>query len=449
MAELQEEPVGQAPESEQQEDEQFLSVNDVAGIAGRYEIITEVDAAGNLGKMVDPWIDMVYPLNRGNGLDEGVIDNPGPWQARHYPDGSGVVESSKGGNLYGVRTADGMIIGNEAAHLWFPYQSEYRQETEQEGYEVDVYDYDWFVQIPFRFVGETLTEFTDLDTADEDSLLRRGSAEETFVEGPEFMRGVVGADKLDDPEERGVLLTHKTGVQVYVGRDSTSWDDFELFGFVPFDGENGVPAPSAEDALDLLRPNEAAVADESAVERQGEWFLVPTEDDPEGTIQKPGVASKEWRYGTDRVGRFETRHDAIGAVAKEAGARWIDLVEPERVYPSGSPLDNHLPRDWKTGVDDDTFASRVWRYSGGVWDIDLFPSAPQDVLDYIFENEGEFNDPQEVYADIREMAEGIYVRGTLRHRDNEHGMVQADDWRRATTHEWDVMTQDGETYHLE
>lgn len=425
-----------------QEAAEYLDIDE------RYTPVPEVDATGHLGKVSDPFIEMKYPLNRDNGLDEGVIDGASRWQAVQRPDGSGVVRSSSGGVLYGIRLADGTIIGNEGTNFWFPYHSEYHQRRPDDSGEVDVYDYDWFIQFPFRFVGEVLTEFTDLDMASEDSMLRLGSGEDTFVEGPDFMRGVIGADLLEDDDERGVLLEHKNGVQVYVGWDSTAWDDYEMFGFVPFDGENGVRAPSAEDALDLLRPNEAAAASDSRVERQGEWFLIPTDDEPGGTIQTPGVSSKEWRYVVPGVGTFETRHEAIGEAATVQHPLALESVRAEREYPCGSPLDNHIPRDWKTAVDDDTFVGRFFKYKGGHSGFDAH-STPQDVVDYIFEREDQYDDEMEVYDDIREMAEGIYVRGTLRHRDNEHEMSRAEEWRKATTHDWDVMTQDGQTYHME
>lgn len=372
------------------------------GIDPRYTVVPEVDASGHLGKVVDPFVDMVYPLNEDSDIPRGVVRNSGRWQAKHRPDGSGVVESSAGTATYGIRTAGGTIVGDVREDFWFPWASDYHQRRPDDSGEVEVYDYDWFIEIPFRFVGEVLTMQTDLDLADEDSALRIGRDEETFVEGPDFMREVVAADILDDDTERGVLLTHDSGVQVYIGYDSTAYGDSEVFGFVPFDGEKGVPAPSASDALDLLRPNRAAAAEESNVERQGEWFLVPTAEEAEGTIQKPGLDAKP--YG-------------------------------------GSPLDNHVPRDWRTVVDDDTFVRRFMEamedpFGGQV------PETPQDCVDLL--NEGAVNTIE--YDDLIEMAEGVQVRGTLRHRENEHRMAKAEEWRQATTHDWEVITvEDSDT----
>lgn len=424
------------------------SATDLLGIDSRYEVVPDVDSAGHLVKMSDPFIEMQYPLNENNDLPRGVIGHTNRWRAVQRPDGSGVVESSKGTRTYAVRIADGTILGNEETGFWFPYQSDYHQRRPDESGEVDTYDYDWFIQFPYRFVGETLTEFTDLDIGDPDSILRLGTDTDTFVDGDEFMRGVVGGDILDDEDERGVLLTHQSGVQVYVGWDSTSWDTFELFGFVPFDGDDGVPVPSAKDALDLLRPNEAVACRESAISRQGEWFLVPAEDEPEGTIQKPGIGSKDWQFTAPGIGDFDTRHEAIGTVTTEVSPQLIESVRCFKEYTSGSPLDNHIPRDWKPGVADETFVWRFCREFGDQLDVSGVET-PQDCVDLLYDHEDEFEDEYDPYETVRSAAAGIYVRGSLRHRNNEHRMAGCEDWRRATTHEFDVMTQDGETYHLE
>jgi hypothetical protein len=411
----------QSPTEVLEIDERYTVVPDVDGSSywKRHDAFADMNWSPRQGlaALVDPFLDRVYPLNRENDLPEGTIHKDPYWQAIHHPDGSGVVQSSAGSRLYGIRTADGTVVATNTNRLWFPYHSEYHRRRDDDSGEVDRYDYEWFVQMPFRFVGEVLTEFTDLDLAAEDSLLRMGMNRETMVEGPEFMRGVVGADTLDDDTEDGVLLTHETGVQVYVGWDSTAWDDYEMFGFVPFDGEAGVPVPSAEDALDLLTPNAAAAGDDSEVIRQGEYFLVPFEAEPEGTIQSPGVSERPF---------------------------------------GGSPLDSHIPREWRTAVADDVFVQRFVLEFGDELDVSDVET-PQDAVDLLYEHEGGLKGEAAMatsplaapYATARELAESIYVRGSFRHRDNEHRMEMVEEWRRVTTHEWDVMTQDGQRYHME
>ena len=389
-------------------DAQHSAATERLGIDARYTVVPDVDASGDLGALTDPFLDMVYPLNDDTDHARGVIHNSNRWLARHRPDGSGIVESSKGGATYGVRLADGTVIGNAEMNFWFPWHSDYHQRRPDDSGEVDVYDYDWFIQFPYQFLEAVLNEFTDIDSKAEESVLRLGTDAENVADGAKFMRGVVAADILDAPEERGVLLTHDSGTQVYIGWDSTAWDTYEMFGFVPFDGTDGVPAPSAADALDLLRPNEAAAAPDTNVTRQGEYFLVPAEEAAAGTIQQPGVA--------------------------------------ERPY-GGSPLDSHIPRDWRPVVDDDTFIRRFMRAANDPF-AGPVPETPQDCVDLLAD--GTVDPETDVtYAEVREMADGVQVRGTLRHRANEHEMVNVSEWRRATTHEWDVMTQDGQRYHME
>jgi hypothetical protein len=257
-----------------------------------------------------------------------------------------------------------------------------------------------YVNVPFRFVGAILEEQTDIDTPEEGSLLDLGRVndDENIVEGHVWMRGVVDADVLpDEHDESGVLLTHESGVQAYVGWDSTSHADRQndLFGFVPFDGEEGVPVPSANDALDLLKPHDAVAREDVA--RQGEWFLVRTDEYPGSGTCKPGVG--------------------------------------ERPY-GGSPLESHVPRDYALGVTAGTFLRRV---------DEEFEDLPEDVrrVQEFFDWLDETGAESEMFERARELADGIFVRGSLRHRRNEHYLENVgEDWHRAVTHDWEVMTLD-------
>lgn len=99
---------------------------------------------------------------------------------------------------------------------------------------------DAHAEIPFRFIRQIFQEQANLNTPKEGSELDLGTREgENTGADNIFMRGIVDADILpDEHEENGVLLEHESGIQVYIGRDSTSIDlGFnELFGFVLFDG---------------------------------------------------------------------------------------------------------------------------------------------------------------------------------------------------------------------
>lgn len=421
------------------------SLTDRLGIDPRYTVVPEHDPTGHLGKVVDPFVDMVYPANERTDDPAGVINHGHRWVVRQRPDGSGILEAGEGGTLYGIRTAGGAVVANEwDTSMWFPYKSYYHKRPEERLDGPMDYDYDWFFMFPFAFAGSVLTELTDIDHHREDTVLSLGTDEDSWVEGELWMRGVTAADILDSDDEYGVLLTHKTGVQVYIGYDSTAHRGHEMFGFVPFDGKRGVPAPSASDALDLLRPNRAA-AGGSNVTRQGEWFLVPDDEEADGTIQKPGVGEKEWRYTSPRLdGRFETRHEAIGEAATQLGAWATETVEAERIYAGGSPLGNHVPRDWRAMVDDETFVGRFQRAFPELFTGGEEVESPQDCLDLLWEREDDIVvDTDTIYERVRnDVAGGVQVRGTIRHRENEHEMAAVDSWSRATTHEWDVVTVD-------
>lgn len=349
----------------------------------RYEP-TDAVGAESAGDVVDAWLRGLYPL----GDDEdGVIRTEINYYAAQHDDGSGVFMSPRGTAVYAVRLADGTVIGNESRGTMWPWDA-----TTQDVPSA-------YAEVPFRFVGHVATEQSDLNTVDPDSILARGlDDDETLVEGDDFMRELADADVLDaDHAEEGVLLTHESGVQVYIGWDSTAYPDNDLFGFVPFDGTEGTPVPSAADALDLLKPFAAAAREDDMVTRQGEWFLVPTDDHPGSGPCKPGVGSRP--YG-------------------------------------GSPLESHVPREYALGVSAGTFLQRVHE----AFDVPADIRNVQPFFDWLHAQDA----ASELFEEARDLAEGVYVRGTVRHRGNEHYLANVgEEWHRAVTHDREVMTTVG------
>lgn len=445
-----------------------------------------MDPVEGYGDLVDAWVTMQYPLNVSDrfGADHGIIEC-GNWRhAKQHPDGSGVYRSGpKGGQVVAYRTANGVIIWNNYRNDPWPYKAEAKDAVDHE------------FEVPYKFIGEVLTRQTDLDLHDEGANMALGrlgrEAEGTWVDGEQWMLGVVHADVLEG-EEEGILLEHTNGSQVYVGLDSTA-HEYPMFAFAPFDGAEGIKVPSARDALDLLRPDEALATER----RQGEWFFVPadeTHDDANGTIQKPGIGEKEWAFehrGYD-LGPFDSMHTAIGEVTKAFNERdremwmpeyrdsitgrrtlerrrnkliWlIGEVEATKAYFCGSPLDGHIPRDWKTRCGDREFVRRVVEYLTQERDVDLheddrymkeeltgleyedledigvwWQDTPQSIFDKIQRGEIDLT-----HAEARELSGGIFVRGSVRHRHNEHTMMTLDGWHQPVTHEQEVLVLEPE-----
>lgn len=363
-----------------------------------------LDPVDGYGPLVDAWVTMQYPLNVSDrfGADHGIIEC-GNWRhAKQHPDGSGVYRSGpSGGQLVAYRTTGQVVIWNNYHGDPWPHTSEAHGAPAAE------------FEVPFQFIGEVLTLQTELDMHDEDSILARGRPDgETWVDGELWMRGVVSADVLEGDEE-GVLLEHANGSQVYVGLDSTA-HDYPMFGFVPFDGEHGIKVPTARDALDLLRPDEALATEM----RQGEWFFVDAEEthhEAKGTIQKPGVGQRPF---------------------------------------GGSPLDSHIPRDWKPRCHDMEFVRRVVEELADRHDLLDESDRPTSHLEYDdFEAMGVYwqDSPQDIFDKIeagtidlsfdraRELAGGVFVRGTVRHRENEHRITKLEGWHQPTTHGREVL----------
>lgn len=190
----------------------------------------------------------------------------------------------------------------------------------------------------------------------------------------------------------------------FIGRDETA-SNAGIFGFtvcpsdpVPFVG-------TVEEALGLLKPTE--VLDSSGVQRQGEWFFVPVEDSPDSQVFKGGVGSRPYLE---------------------------------------SPLQNHVPRDYAFGASVQEIMERIGqRISDLLERVNRFQKLIEALsgmhqwhwLNSYIGRSGEVT-LQELY---QEVFGGVYVRGTVRHRRKDHGMLSlGEQWHRAYTHGFDVQS---------
>lgn len=216
-------------------------------------------------------------------------------------------------------------------------------------------------------------------------------------------------DELDvsetDDVDLAVLFAWPDESLLFVGSDPTARDSIPLFGFV-VEPVAPIPRPTtAEEALDLLRPEEirAAFEDDTEPARQGEWWLLPTDMVPVGTLFKPGVQTRPF---------------------------------------GPSPLGNHVPREWGMTVTDDEFMAGVREL------VDELPASietPPEVIEWVDRQNRRVPTPEyaPTWDEIQELAGDILVRGTLRHRENDHFVEQlGEEWHRAVTHDMDVFTGD-------
>lgn len=210
--------------------------------------------------------------------------------------------------------------------------------------------------------------------------------------------------------EEGVemLLVAPDATRVFIGEDTTARDSNGLFGYVIRPDDRLPLVRTTQEALDLLKPAQAAAAEmeDATPLRQGEWFLVPTDEDP-----------------------------VSEAFSGEVGQRPF----------GGSPLENHVPTEYALGVTAPDFLdgfgemcpdlAEKWETPG-----EVFNRVAQGHR--VAELEGvEMETDLPTVDELRELAEPVYVRGTLRHRENDHYMESiGDQWHLAVTHDVDVFT---------
>lgn len=206
------------------------------------------------------------------------------------------------------------------------------------------------------------------------------------------------------------LFVYPDQTRVFVGEDDTARDSNGLFGFVIDENSRLPMVRTIDEALDLLKPSQARAAEVDGAQtiRQGEWFLVPADDEPVSQTYSGEVSQRPF---------------------------------------GGSPLENHVPTEWALGISEQKFMERFEELCP---DLAEHVETPAEAFHRVWQGFqiAEHEDFELVTDlpdadDLRELAEPIYVRGTLRHRENDHYMERiGDDWHLAVTHEVDVLTVD-------
>lgn len=237
----------------------------------------------------------------------------------------------------------------------------------------------------------------------------RGLIRETEINGSIGSGRILDSNR-HDTDEPGALLVFPDESRVFLGEDVTAHNRGD-FGFVVKPNEP-VPLPeTVDEALDLLKPLGVRSHLEDTGElppRQGEWWLLETDREPTSKVFKGGVSKRPF---------------------------------------AGSPLENHVPTEFGFGVKADVLFS--WFQSE--WpEIVMEGDDLQSVLKRMCQaaqiEELEHVEPQyerPSFDELREAAEGVFIRGTLRHRDRDHYMERiGEDWKLARTHGMEVYTPD-------
>lgn len=264
-----------------------------------------------------------------------------------------------------------------------------------------------------QYESATPFDLSDFDGRRLPAFLEEVATEESIEhENHEDARLLHREDWLDDPDygsDYGLLLVWPDETLMFVGSDPTAsgppWFAYTISPFEP------VPAPTdAQAALDRLKPPAVrdVVHEEGFVpQRQGEWWLRPTELRPTGETFRPGSAAQ--------------RHPP-------------------------SPLGSHVPTEWGISASDAQFMSRAREA------VDL-PSSVATVPEVVEWSVRQINKPDSDlrWHDVRQWANDVLVRGTIRHRDGDHPMEKVGtEWHLAETHDLECYTADDiEGIHLD
>jgi len=221
---------------------------------------------------------------------------------------------------------------------------------------------------------------------------------------------ITPSEDIDD----GMLVAFPDESLMFCGKDPTAKDAMPWYAF-SIEPMEPMPAPeTAKEALDLLKPPEVKDTIESEnwiPNRHGEWWLLPTSMVPRSTEFNPSV--KTTPYGP-------------------------------------SPLGNHVPREYAFTRADDEFMAQFKENTSAPASI----QTPPEAIQWTWRQTKKDIPPQDTpsWADVRSWAGDVLVKGTIRHRDNDHYIEDCGEiWHKAVTHRVEVYTADalGSNVHLD
>lgn len=207
-----------------------------------------------------------------------------------------------------------------------------------------------------------------------------------------------------------VLLVDEDGTRLFVGADETAYRSNGLFAFSVTPGGDYPSIRTCEEAIELITPVAVREAELEGldVKRQGEWFLIPTDAEPDGEVFKGGVSERP--FGLSPLVNHVPREYGFGA-GPTSVIRLLESYAPEVAEHCDTAQDaiSQLMRGWKIE---------------GLDGVDLETDLP-------------------TVSEFTTSIGSVLVRGTVRHRENDHYMSRlGEQWHRAVTHDVEVYTAD-------
>lgn len=243
--------------------------------------------------------------------------------------------------------------------------------------------------------GGKYSDFGDLELSQYAEVFLEALEDEAEVLTPES-KAVLDSEVNEKGDQ--FLLKYSCGSKIFMGRDETAKRS-GLFAVI-FSDEwyDPVGTESVGNVLRMLKPVSVRIAESDGldVRRQGEWWFVESQDCSPVFTLSGGLGSKP--YNGSPMGSHVAREYGFGVEKEVIRENLVDKVDDGARLSVGGLLDEF---------------SHVW------YDSDR----------------------------LMEMFEPFFVRGTVRHRRNEHSMLSlGDGWYRALTHSVDVVQPRGNTF---
>ncbi len=295
-----------------------------------------------------------------------------------------------------IRTKNGLIINNQQN-----WATGFAHQTEPRAWERDyVLPLDGIEDLTES--GESLYDIVDV-LADNESIKENWS----------------GKKYRHIPTDEPKLVLLASGDAICIGRDSTASDYNQSFFGFRVEADELASFRTVAEVIELLKPDFVAAMEQRGLEiyerdgktdgnrivRQGEWFLVPVEDDfDDSNLRIEKVLADAYRKRK--------------TTTWEDGERKTEYVRRLNRTFTDSDLGSHIPRDKATEL-----PTECGECGGSSFEMDEQGQVDCDDCGHQFST--------------------IYVRGTFRHIRGEHGIVNlGEKWHKAVTHDRDVMVFD-------